>query len=108
MTIQLPVNTPVRLDDALLRLFADPLRAELVSRLAVEELCTCHLAEDTGALPSGVSNHLRQLREAGLVDTERRGRYTYYRLRPEVLDEVAAQFAALAHAARAARARGCE
>ncbi|MDQ3104689.1 MAG: metalloregulator ArsR/SmtB family transcription factor [Actinomycetota bacterium] len=98
---------PVRLDDQLLRLFADPLRAQLVSRLAVAELCTCHLAADTGALPSAVSNHLRHLREAGVVEAERHGRYTYYRLRPEVLDAVADRFTALADIARSATKRPC-
>ena len=107
MTIQPAVNLTDRLDPALLRLFADPLRAELVSRLAEAELCTCHLADDTGALPSAVSNHLRRLREAGVVETERRGRYTYYRLRPGVLDAVAAQFAGLAQAARSASQKPC-
>jgi len=95
------------LDDQLLRLFADPLRAQLVSRLAAAELCTCHLAAETGALPSAVSNHLRQLREAGVVETDRHGRYTYYRLRPEVLDAVADLFTALAGSARSATKRPC-
>ncbi|MDF2967035.1 MAG: transcriptional regulator [Nocardioidaceae bacterium] len=107
MTIQADVNPTDRLDPVLLRLFADPLRAELVSRLAASELCTCHLADDTGALPSAVSNHLRRLREAGVVETERRGRYTYYRLRPDVLEALAAQFADLARVARSASHQPC-
>ena len=95
------------LDDRLLRLCADPLRAQLVTMLAREQLCTCHLADATGALPSAVSNHLRQLRDAGIVEREAAGRFTYYRLRPEVLDELGAQFAALAGAARSAEKRPC-
>ena len=96
-----------RLEDSTLKLFADPLRAQLVSLLAGEQLCTCHLAEATGALPTAVSNHLRRLREAGVVETEPCGRYTYYRLRPEVLERVAAQLSALAGAARNAPRRPC-
>jgi ArsR family transcriptional regulator len=95
------------LDDRLLRLCADPLRAQLVTMLAREQLCTCHLADATGALPSAVSNHLRQLRDAGIVEREAAGRFTYYRVRPEVLDELGAQFAALARAARGAEKRPC-
>jgi ArsR family transcriptional regulator len=78
-----------------------------VTLLAAEQLCTCHLAEVTGALPSAVSNQLRHLREAGVVEREVAGRFTYYRLRPEVLDALGTQFAALAAAARAAGKRPC-
>lgn len=110
MTSHATVNrsaTGAALDDGLLRLFADPLRSRLLSLLAHEQLCTCHLAEVTGALPTAVSNHLRQLREAGVVDCERVGRNVFYRLRPEVLEGLGAQFASLAVAARAAQRRPC-
>jgi ArsR family transcriptional regulator, arsenate/arsenite/antimonite-responsive transcriptional repressor len=83
-----------------LRLLADPLRARIVSLLAREALCTCHLVEETGAKQTNISNHLRALRQAGLVDTEPCGRFTYYRLRPEALDDLAGQLAGLAEAAR--------
>jgi ArsR family transcriptional regulator len=95
------------LDDRLVKLFADPLRAQLVSMLAREQLCTCHLADATGALPTAVSNHLRQLRDAGVVQRETAGRYTYYRLNPDVLDALGRQFAELAEAARTATRRDC-
>lgn len=95
------------LDAGLLRLLADPLRARLVALLAVEQLCTCHLAEVTGALPSAVSNQLRHLREAGVVEREAAGRFTYYRLRPEVLEQLGGQLADLAAAARTAPKRPC-
>ncbi len=94
-------------DERLLRLLADPLRARLVSLLAREQLCTCHLADATGALPTTVSNHLRQLREAGVVEREVAGRYTYYRLVPEVVDGLGAQLRDLAETARGATRREC-
>lgn len=106
-SVNIAVRPPAPLDDRLLRLFADPLRARLVSLLASEQLCTCHLAEVTGALPSAVSNQLRHLREAGVVEREAAGRFTYYRLRPEAFDELGAQFAALATAARSAEKQPC-
>jgi ArsR family transcriptional regulator, arsenate/arsenite/antimonite-responsive transcriptional repressor len=84
------------------RLLADPLRAHIVELLSREALCTCHLVEETGARQTNVSNHLRVLREAGLVETEPCGRFTYYRLRPEPLRALADRYAALAEAARAA------
>lgn len=56
--------------------------------------------EDTGAKQPNVSNHLRVLREAGLVVAEPHGRYTYYRLQPEALQAAAAQLSHLAQRAR--------
>jgi len=83
-----------------LRLLADPLRMQIVQLLAREQLCTCHIVEETGARQTNVSNHLRALREAGVVAAEPAGRYTYYRLVPEVLDALAAQLGDLAAGAR--------
>ncbi|AXB48234.1 transcriptional regulator [Amycolatopsis albispora] len=93
----------------LLRLVADPLRARILGLLARETLCTTHLVEETGASQTNVSNHLRLLREAGLVTTEPCGRYTYYTLRPEVLRTLAATFTDLADTAEAntERKRAC-
>ena len=88
--------------DDLLRALADPLRARIVELLAGEQLCTCHLVELTGARQTNISNHLRVLREAGLVAAEPAGRYTYYRLRPEALTALADRYAGLAERARAA------
>lgn len=92
-------------DTDVLRLLADPLRARIVTLLAGEALCTCHLVEETGARQTNVSNHLRVLRQAGLVETEPCGRFTYYRLRPQALEELAGRLTALAHAAGDVRDR---
>ncbi len=81
-----------------LRLLADPLRWRIVQLLAGEQLCTCHLQEELGAKQTLVSHHLRALRDAGLVETEPCGRFTYYRLRVGALDAVAAQLGAIARA----------
>jgi ArsR family transcriptional regulator len=90
------------MDDAAARALADPLRAQIVQLLAAEQLCTCHLVELTGARQTNISNHLRVLREVGLVEAEPAGRYTYYRLVPERLEQLAGQFAELASRARLA------
>ncbi|MDT0267249.1 metalloregulator ArsR/SmtB family transcription factor [Streptomyces sp. DSM 44915] len=94
-----------------LRALADPLRLRIVALLARETLCTTHLVEETGAKQTNLSNHLRVLREAGLVETEPCGRFTYYRLRPAALEALAGQFTELAAAARATvdsdRKRAC-
>jgi ArsR family transcriptional regulator, arsenate/arsenite/antimonite-responsive transcriptional repressor len=87
----------------LVRVLGDPIRMRVVTLLARETLCTTHLVEETGARQTNLSNHLRVLREAGVVETEPCGRFTYYKLRPEVLDALAGSFAALARTARATR-----
>ncbi|MFE5483206.1 ArsR/SmtB family transcription factor [Streptomyces sp. NPDC056527] len=88
-------------DTDLIRILGDPLRLRIVTLLARETLCTTHLVEETGAKQTNLSNHLKVLREAGVVETEPCGRFTYYRLKPDVIEGLAAQFAALAEAARA-------
>ncbi|MER6714675.1 MULTISPECIES: metalloregulator ArsR/SmtB family transcription factor [unclassified Streptomyces] len=89
-------------DTDLIRVLADPLRLRIVTLLAKETLCTTHLVEETGARQTNLSNHLRVLREAGVVETEPCGRYTYYRLRPDVIAQLAEQLGDLAESARAA------
>lgn len=88
-----------------MRLFADPLRLRLIALLAREELCTCHLVAETGAKQPTVSHHLRLLREAGLVTCEPVGSFTYYRLRPEAVEEFAAALGHLAEEARTSTRR---
>ena len=88
------------MDRAVLRAIADPLRLRIVELLAGEQLCTCHLVEELAATQTNVSNHLRALREAGLVVSEQAGRYTYHRLVPERLEELAAASAGLASRSR--------
>ncbi|MFE7230489.1 ArsR/SmtB family transcription factor [Streptomyces sp. NPDC002405] len=88
-------------DTDLLRVLADPLRLRIVTLLAKETLCSTHLIEETGARQTNLSNHLKVLREAGIVETEPCGRFTYYRLKPDVIASLAGQFADLAETARA-------
>ena len=74
------VQTPTAL-----RALAEPMRWRIVELLADEELCVYHIVEELGVAQPLVSHHLRILRDAGLVDTERYRYWTYYRLRPEAL-----------------------
>ncbi|WP_432033326.1 ArsR/SmtB family transcription factor [Streptomyces antibioticus] len=87
-------------DTDLLRVLADPLRLQIVTLLAKETLCSTHLIEETGARQTNLSNHLKVLREAGVVETEPCGRFTYYRLKPDVIASLAGRFADLAETAR--------
>jgi ArsR family transcriptional regulator, arsenate/arsenite/antimonite-responsive transcriptional repressor len=63
-----------------LKALADPVRLRLMVRLATspDEVCVCDFP-DVGVSQPTVSHHLRKLREAGLVECERRGTWVYYR-----------------------------
>jgi ArsR family transcriptional regulator, arsenate/arsenite/antimonite-responsive transcriptional repressor len=71
-----------------LRMLADPVRAAILERLSTEQLCVCHLQEVLGAKQTLMSHHLKALRDAGLVETEPAGRFTYYRLRAGAFEGV--------------------
>ncbi len=58
-----------------------PTRLAMVVALGDGERCVCELQEIVGSDMSTVSNHLRVLRQAGLVDSEKRGKQMFYRLR---------------------------
>lgn len=92
------------MDRAVLRAIADPLRQRIVELLAGEQLCTCHLVEELAATQTNVSNHLRVLREAGLVTSEQAGRYTYHRLVPGRLEQLSTGLRDLAASSRATEA----
>ncbi|NEN80296.1 winged helix-turn-helix transcriptional regulator [Nocardioides zeae] len=64
---------------AVLKALADPVRLRLYSRIAgaPEPVCVCDI-DDVGVSQPTVSHHLRKLREAGLIDCERRGTWVYY------------------------------
>ncbi|PJE99373.1 transcriptional regulator [Streptomyces carminius] len=91
-------------DTDLIRVLADPLRMRIVTLLATETLCTTHLVAETGAKQTNLSNHLRVLREAGVVETEPCGRFTYYRLRPDIIESLGRSLQELSRTARTTRA----
>ena len=82
---------PADAADALARRFkalGDPVRLRLLSLIASRdggEVCVCELTEAFTLTGPTISHHLRVLREAGLVDAERRGTWVYYRVTPEML-----------------------
>ncbi|GGC14369.1 helix-turn-helix transcriptional regulator [Cellulomonas sp. APG4] len=93
-TPTVPVRAEVASQFALL---ADPLRLKIVESLSREQLCTCHLVDITGARQTTISNHLRLLREAGVVVSEPEGRYTWYRLAPGAFTQALRALAGFAH-----------
>jgi ArsR family transcriptional regulator len=67
---------------------SDPVRLRLLSLIASYaggEACVCDLTDAFDVAQSTISHHLRVLREAGLVDCERRGTWVYYWPLPQAL-----------------------
>ena len=83
-------------DIRLLMALADPTRLAIVRQLAAEgETCACAFTACCGVAQPTVSHHLRVLREAGAVTSERRGTWIFYRLTPDVAGRLAAIAATL-------------
>ena len=72
----------------LLRAFADPVRLRLLSMIAGAEggeACVCELTVGFDVSGPTISHHLKVLREAGLIEGDRRGTWIYYRTVPAAL-----------------------
>ncbi|QDY78206.1 ArsR/SmtB family transcription factor [Streptomyces qinzhouensis] len=70
----------------------DPVRLRLLSMIASRaggEVCVCDLTPAFDLSQPTISHHLKLLREAGLIASERRGTWVYYRLLPEMTDRLA-------------------
>jgi ArsR family transcriptional regulator, arsenate/arsenite/antimonite-responsive transcriptional repressor len=70
---------------------ADPVRLQLVDvlRKHAGKVCVCELVPLFDLAQPTVSHHLRVLREAGLIESEKRGLWAYYYVLPGTLDELA-------------------
>ncbi|MGA5894448.1 ArsR/SmtB family transcription factor [Streptomyces venetus] len=71
----------------------DPVRLRLLSMIASRaggEVCVCDLTPAFELSQPTISHHLKLLRQAGLIDCERRGTWVYYWLVPEMTDRLAA------------------
>ncbi|MBY6348676.1 ArsR/SmtB family transcription factor [Rhodococcoides corynebacterioides] len=71
----------------------DPVRLRLLSLVASHaggEACVCDISGSFELSQPTISHHLKVLREAGLVDCERRGTWVYYRVIPSALTELSA------------------
>jgi ArsR family transcriptional regulator len=91
---------------ALFKALADPVRLRVLSFIAAQpagEACVCHVVGPVGLSQPTVSHHLKLLREAGLLERDKRGAWVYYRVIPERLEAIRAALMTRAPRARAAR-----
>ena len=68
----------------------DPIRLQVVDvlRKHAGKVCVCELVPLFDVSQPTLSHHLKKLREAGIVDSERRGLWAYYYVIPEALEEI--------------------
>lgn len=88
---RIPAETAAILAPAF-KALGDPVRLQLMSMIASApegEICVCELTPAFELSGPTISHHLKTLREAGLVDAERRGTWVYYRARPGILHQLA-------------------
>jgi ArsR family transcriptional regulator len=69
----------------LLQALADPVRLSIIRQLAgsTGAVCACDFTECCTVSQPTVSHHLKVLRQAGVLTTERRGTYIYYAMAPD-------------------------
>ncbi|MFJ7075155.1 ArsR/SmtB family transcription factor [Streptomyces sp. NPDC098781] len=92
------VTSPLDADQAaelakLFKAMGDPVRLRLLSLIASQaggEVCVCDLTPAFDLSQPTISHHLKLLRQAGLIDCERRGTWVYYWALPATLDRLAA------------------
>ncbi|MEP6469970.1 MAG: metalloregulator ArsR/SmtB family transcription factor [Chloroflexota bacterium] len=85
-------------DVQLLQAMADPVRLSIVRQLGSQRdaVCACDFTECCTVSQPTVSHHLKVLREAGVVTTERQGTYIYYEMAPDFTQRWADLSASLA------------
>jgi ArsR family transcriptional regulator, arsenate/arsenite/antimonite-responsive transcriptional repressor len=77
---------------AVAKALGDPIRLQLVDvlRKHAGKVCVCELVPLFDIGQPTLSHHLKKLRDADLVDSERRGLWAYYYVRPDALKELSA------------------
>lgn len=90
-------TAPLNADQAvalasIFKALGDPVRLRLLSMIASRQgnqMCVCELTPAFELSQPTISHHLKLLRQAGLIDSERRGTWVYYRVVPATLERLA-------------------
>jgi DNA-binding transcriptional ArsR family regulator len=92
------MTDPITSISELLVSISAPARLEILLVIGTGEACVCHLERRLGYRQAYISQHLMALRQAGLLDSRREGKYVFYRLaKPEIMQLIqeAAQIVAV-------------
>lgn len=95
-------SVSVRKSVTLFHALSDETRLALLERLKGGEQCVCELTEAMKATQSRLSFHLKVLKEAGFIRDRREGRWMYYSIDPDAVEELEAVVETLRQAAKSA------
>ncbi|MFN8098690.1 MAG: metalloregulator ArsR/SmtB family transcription factor [Dermatophilaceae bacterium] len=90
------LGEPIGIDDAtrlaaMFKALGDPVRLRMASMIASRpEVCVCEITPAFDLSSATISHHLKTLREAGLVECERRGTFVYYWIQPAAVQSMRA------------------
>ncbi|MBS0153553.1 MAG: winged helix-turn-helix transcriptional regulator [Nitrospira sp.] len=87
---------------SLFHALSDETRLALLDRLKEGEQCVCELTDAMKAAQSRLSFHLKVLKDAGLVEDRREGRWMYYSLSTQAIEELEELVGSFKKAARSA------
>src|SRR3954452_2558234 len=74
-------------DVLLLQGAADPIRLRMIRQMSLGPVCACDFTAGATVTQPTISHHLKVLRDAGWVTTERRGTWIWYSLRPDAVEQ---------------------
>ena len=86
---------------------AEETRLEIVQLLSGGERCVCELQAELDAAQSRLSFHLKKLKDAGVITDRRDGRWVYYSLVPDALEEMRAFLGDVREESAACGVGGC-
>lgn len=73
----------------LFAILGNPFRIKIVVSIGLGEACVCHLESVLEKRQAYISQHLMALRDAGILETRREGKFVFYRLsNPQILDVI--------------------
>jgi ArsR family transcriptional regulator len=106
-TVLEPIDVETDRASAVFAALSDPVRLRILAVLADAGRCVCEIRSAVSIAANLLSYHLRVLREAGLVEASRRGRWIDYRLAPDAAGVIAGSLAAAGFAVAVEQPSGC-
>jgi ArsR family transcriptional regulator len=76
-------------DEAVMKSLSDKTRYNIIKLLLMRNYCVGGLARSLNVTEAAISQHIKQLREAGLVESTRQGYFTHYYVQRAVLENLA-------------------